>query len=280
MLRSRAVCVRPGGPAVAPSRSRKSGADGARISRRGDGDGMNRLIQSLWVGATLSAMERLCITSFLANGHEFALYTYGTLGGVPPGTRLRDAAEILGPDRVFRYRDHASYAGFANYFRYKLLLERGGWWVDLDAVCLRPFDFDEDYVFSSERTRDGRQVPNVGFIKAPAGSPILRELWRRCQEKSPDQIRWGETGPRLLAQVLPQFGLEAMVQASDVFCPVADWEWERLLDPAATWSFPESTRAVHLWNEMWRRAGRDKDISHHPACLFEHLKARYDVRPC
>ena len=35
---------------------------------------------------------------------------------------------------------------------------------------------------------------------------------------------------------------------------------------------PSSTRAVHLWNEMWRRAGRDKDSSYHPACLFEQLE--------
>jgi hypothetical protein len=238
---------------------------------------MNRIIQSLWVGEALSAMERLCIASFLANGHDFELYAYGAPEGLPPGTRLRDAAEILAPDRIFRYRDHASYAGFANYFRYKLLLERGGWWVDMDAVCLRSFDFDDEFVFSSERTEDGRQAPNVGFIKAPAGSPLLHELWRRCQEKSPDRIRWGETGPRLLAKALPQFDLQAMVRPSDVFCPLSDFEWERLLDPAVTWSFPESTRALHLWNEMWRRAGRDKDAPYHPDCLFERLKVRYGV---
>ena len=52
-----------------------------------------------------------------------------------------------------------------------------------------------------------------------------------------------------------------------------------MTDPAATWSFPASTRAIHLWNENWRREGRDKDRSYDPACLFEKLKARYGVRP-
>jgi hypothetical protein len=240
---------------------------------------MSRRIQGLWVGEALSVLERLSIASFLAHGHEFDLFTYGPVRGIPAGARLRDAAEILGPERVFRYRDHASYAGFANYFRYKLLLEKGGWWVDLDAVCMKPFDFDEEFIFSSEQTGDGRQVPNVGFIKAPAGSAIMRELWRRCQEKPPDQIRWGETGPRLLAQVLPQFGLEASVQESHVFCPIVDCDWERVLDPRETWSFPPSTRAIHLWNEMWRRADRDKSAAYDPACLFEQLKARYGIRP-
>src|SRR4029078_8374501 len=100
---------------------------------------MKRVIQGLWIGDVLSRMERLSIASFLAQGHQFDLFTYGPVRNVPKGTRVRDPAEIMSRDRVFQYRDHASYAGFANFFRYKLLLDRGGWWVDLDSVCLRPF---------------------------------------------------------------------------------------------------------------------------------------------
>lgn len=60
----------------------------------------NRVIQSLWVHGRLSPMERLCIRSFLAHGHEFHLYAYGPLEGVPEGTRVVDAREILPEDRV------------------------------------------------------------------------------------------------------------------------------------------------------------------------------------
>src|SRR3954451_7190727 len=77
------------------------------------GGAMNRVIQGLWIGESLSAMERLSIASFLANGHEFDLYAYGQVSGLPAGTRLRDANEVLPRDCVFRYRDHPSYAGFA-----------------------------------------------------------------------------------------------------------------------------------------------------------------------
>jgi len=240
---------------------------------------MNRVIQGLWIGEELSVMERLSITSFLAHGHEFDLYVYDFVRRVPDGTRLRDANEILARDRVFRYRDYPSYAGFSNFFRYKLLLERGGWWVDLDAVCLKPFDFREVYVFSSECDRLGRQNPNVGFIKAPPNSPVIGELWRICEAKDPSQISWGETGPSLLSQAVSLHGLETSVQESKVFCPVGYSDWERLIDPKETWSFSDSTRAIHLWNEMWRRSGRSKDASYHPACLYEQLKTRYGVPP-
>ena len=240
---------------------------------------MELTVQSLWVGDELSAMERLSISSFLAHGHQFDLYTYGPLGGIPNGVRLRDAAEILPRDRVFLYRDYPSYAGFANFFRYKLLLERGGWWVDLDAVCLRPFDFDQEYVFASEGDALGRYVPTNGFIKAPAGCPLMAELWQICQARDPTQISWGETGPFLIQQNIGRFGLEAYVQDFSVFCPIHYFQWQEVLDPTGTWAFPDSTRTIHLWNEMWRRAGQDKDFSYDPDCLYEKLKTRYGVKP-
>jgi hypothetical protein len=52
-------------------------------------------LHSLWVGNKLNYLERLCIASAKATGHEFTLWSYDpeNLEGVPEGTNLRDAAE-------------------------------------------------------------------------------------------------------------------------------------------------------------------------------------------
>src|SRR5215472_15544124 len=121
---------------------------------------MSSIVQSLWIGDRLSVMEHLCISSFLRNGHSFHLYAYQDIAGIPPGTVVRDGNEILPASRIFTYREHQTYAGFANFFRYKLLLENGGWFVDADTVCIRPFEFEDDYVFSSEGI-NGRQLVNL-----------------------------------------------------------------------------------------------------------------------
>ncbi len=97
---------------------------------------MSDAIQSLWIGSALSTMERLSLTSFVAAGHNVHLYTYDDVAGVPEGVELRDANAILPRSRIFRYAEHDTVSGFSNFFRYKLLLERGGWWVDTDVVCL------------------------------------------------------------------------------------------------------------------------------------------------
>ena len=134
------------------------------------------VIQGLWIGDHLSTMEQLSIASFLDHGHEYHLYVYQPVSNVPTGTSVKDAYEILPESMIFQYRKHPSYAGFANFFRYKLLLDVGGWWVDTDTVCLRPFDFASDYVFSSEPTKAGTDTPSTGFHQ---GSARQRDHGRR-----------------------------------------------------------------------------------------------------
>src|SRR5229473_716620 len=136
----------------------------------------NRIIQGLWIGDELSVMEQLSIASFLSHGHEFHLYAYDELKNVPAGTVIKNGNEVLPSQSIFQYQQYPTYAGFANFFRYKLLLERGGWWVDMDVICLKPFDFPEEYVLASE-IHKGREVVTSGILKAPAGSAAMAYAW-------------------------------------------------------------------------------------------------------
>lgn len=232
-------------------------------------------IQSLWIGPRLSVMERLALTSFVHHGHEVELYTYAPVDGVPPGVTVREGNEILPESMIFTYRDHHSYSGFSNYFRYRLLLERGGCWVDMDLVALQPLSFDAEHVFSSEDAK-GEQFVTTSFIKAPAGSPVMQRAWEVCAAKDRAQIRWGETGPSLLRTVVAALGMCAHVRPPAVFCPIPYRSWESLLTGDAP-AIPGEAVAVHLWNEMWRRGGRGKDGQYGAASLYEQLKSRYGV---
>jgi Alpha 1,4-glycosyltransferase conserved region/Glycosyltransferase sugar-binding region containing DXD motif len=232
------------------------------------------VIQGLWVGSELSPLERLSIASFLDHGHEYHLYVYGDVRNVPDGTTIKDGGEILHESLIFQYKEHRSFSAFANFFRYKLLLERGGWWVDADTVCLKPFDIHREYVFSSEAFQC-RELVNCGVVKAPAGSPAMSYAWGVCRSKNPETLVWGEVGPRLMAESVEKLSLQRFVVSPRMFCPIDYLEWDSVLDPAREWHFTDEVYAVHLWNEMWRRNQRDKNQTYHPDCLFEQLKRRY-----
>ena len=235
---------------------------------------MADVIQALWIGDRLSTMEQLCIASFLHHGHPVHLYVYQETAGIPEGATVLDGNTVLPASRIFMYSEHKTYAGFANFFRYKLLLEKGGWFVDSDTICMRPFDFDSEYVFSSEGV-NGRQLPNVGAMKVPAGSAIMQYAWDTCNQFEPSTLKWSQCGPTLLGKALQEYSLQSFVQPWDVFCPIHFSVWEQMLDPGISWELPKRTHAIHLWNELWRRESRDKDAPYPPGCLYEQLKQRY-----
>jgi hypothetical protein len=237
-------------------------------------DDDNSVMQGLWIGSSLSIMEQLSIASFLAHGHQFHLYTYDSITGAPAGATMMDANQILPQSRVFRYSGSGSFAGFSNFFRYKLLLDRGGWWVDLDTVCLRPFTFPEEYVFSSE-VHQGAEVIDSAALKAPRGSEFAQYAWGVCESKEQKKLVWGETGPRLVAEAVERCRLRKYVRSAATFCPIPFREWESFLDPDHPPHFAPDVFAVHLWNEMWRDAGRDKNAAYPAGCLYERLKSRY-----
>ena len=234
----------------------------------------NEVIQGLWVGSELSVLERLSIASFLNNGHSYHLYTYGNVRGIPEGAAIKDGNEILHESLIFQYRDQKSFSAFANFFRYKLLLEKGGWWVDTDTVCLKPFDFPCEYVFSSE-TLDHQELVTSSVVKAPSGSPAMSYAWSVCRSKQPENLVWGEVGPRLMAESVKELSLQRFVMSPRMFCPIDYLEWEAVLNPARVWDFTDEVHAVHFWNEMWRRTKRDKNRAYHPDCLYERLKRRH-----
>ena len=234
---------------------------------------MNRIIQGLWIGPELSVMEQLSIASFISNGHEYHLYVYDEPKNIPAQTIVKDANEILVAARIFQYKHHQTYAGFANFFRYKLLLERGGWWADTDTICLKTFDFPETQVFASEMCR-GEEVVTSGIIKAPIGSPAMSYAWEVCQAKDPEQLAWGETGPRLMGEAVKRFSLEAYRKPYHVFCPLGYADWHKVLESEAEPNL-DGAHAIHLWNERWRVAGQDKNAEYPPQCLYEQLKRKY-----
>ena len=228
------------------------------------------IIQGLWIGSSLSVMEKLSIASFLQNGHEYHLYAYDEPLNVPAGTKIKDANEILPATAIFQYKDRPSFAGFSNYFRYKLLLERGGWWADMDVVCLREFDFPDDNVFASE-LNSGQEIVASCVIKAPRGSDLMLSACRVCQAKDPRELMWGETGPNLMTEMVRTHRLDKYQKPYYIFCPISDFE--KILAPHI--AIHPAAYAIHLWNENWRLANRDKDGRYHRHCIYERLKRKY-----
>src|ERR1700733_10988532 len=139
-------------------------------------------VQMFWHGAPLSRIERLCMASFLAQGHLLDLYVYETPAGLPAGVRLMSSAEILPRALLFTHRRTGSLGSFSDWFRYRLLKERGGIWADTDVVCLAPLIYAQQEIFGWQDTR----VINNAVLGLPAGHPLAVWLDGCCE--NPNQL--------------------------------------------------------------------------------------------
>lgn len=231
-------------------------------------------VQSLWIGERLGALERLSIQSFLDHGHPVRLYLYGPCADVPAGAEVCDGREILPESAIFRYRSGygaGSPSGFANLFRYAMLHQHGGWWVDLDVVALRPLQFTAGHVMGRSSTGPVRYVENA-IIRAPAGSPLMAYCLEAAQRADRDRVRWGQTGPQLLTEAVTTLGMEDVVTPPSVFYPVSA---ARFWDLLGTGDLPASATAVHLWAQQWRYFGVDPAARFPEASCYQRLVARH-----
>ncbi|WP_347138078.1 hypothetical protein [Paracoccus sp. SSK6] len=224
-------------------------------------------VASFWAGEDLSFVEQMVIRSYLDQGADFTLYLGHPVGGIPEGVRIEDAATILptpgfasdGPGRK-------QLAVWSDLFRVALLRQRRMIWVDMDAYCVAPFALRDGYALGLNN--EGTVLS--GVMAMPSESPALSfmanvlsrdrieppwadEAWlarKRKQDRlGPQDLPWGDTGPRLLGHALRESGEIAHAAPPQVFYPLFRASLPLLWRPGvpdAMIQHPD-TRSVHIF---------------------------------
>lgn len=159
---------------------------------------MSETVNTFWQGDSLPPLARACLRSFVRQGHAVRIYAYQPLE-VPEGVSLADAAEILPAAAMFRFQ--GSIAPFTDLFRYQLLFDRGGWWVDTDVYCLTPNLPAAPRAWAPQ----GDGLINNAILKLPAGDPLCGRLLVLARERVAHLTHWGQIGPVLLTEVLADY---------------------------------------------------------------------------
>lgn len=257
------------------------------------------IIQSLWIGNDLSNVEKLCISSFLKNGHEFHLYTYGKIHNLPAGTILKDANQIIPESDVFT-QHNGSYAAFSDWFRWKLLVIMGNFWVDTDVVCLKPFDFEENELIFGFQGGQYLGSAVLGFPKGheackfiesvcnnphqflPYDSNVWKfhKLIRKLKNKHRSNIGWGEAGgPSGMPNAFKYLNILNQAKEFTFFYPIHYSNFHAVFNETLCNDINlfSNTYAIHLWNEMLRSREEkyDKNGTYSKKSLFEQLKSKY-----
>lgn len=192
--------------------------------------------QAFWHGPDLTVFHRACMRSFTRFGHGYDLYCYEPLD-VPVGVRLMDANAIIPEDELFYFDNDETgrrdLGPFSDLFRFKLLRDRGGWYVDMDTICVSG-DFPEvERAWSRECPEIHPGIVGTSQIAFPRGDAVVADLYRQCLERSGTYTVREDLGPNLISAVIPASDLPLdMNGGPESFFPIRWIEMFKLMLPA------------------------------------------------
>lgn len=235
----------------------------------------NSIIQSLCIGnKNFGVMEELSIISYLRNGHQFHLYTYDNNIKVPRGTMLFDANEIL-------ERNSLDDSILSDIFRYQLLHLKGGWWVNLDTICIRPFEFKSKYVFT--KILDYNKLNGIAdsfkigshIMKVPVSTEILYDCLNYIRLRGLHNLISNEINIDFLNAVLFNYKIKYYCKKAKTFSPYHYHEVYEFVKPNGSIYFNKNIYAISLWKEMWLKMGLNPNRKYINNSIYEQLKNKY-----
>lgn len=216
---------------------------------------------TFWAGKTISPFEAACITSFLAHGYQYTVFSYDSLTGLPEGVILRDAREITDEPNVTRFliRGRPNLSHFSDLFRYELFKKTGHIWVDADMLMLRPLALP---AYEQLIAKEDVSTLCGAIMRVDGKHPRLDTLIEKTKALRDQELVWGATGPRLLTAVFDRQTIMQKAYDAKFFFPVHyDQSWKMFL-PEFRDECVELCRSAyttHLWNDrvvkigVWKR---------------------------
>ncbi|MGE6784618.1 hypothetical protein ACQKGL_19075 [Ensifer adhaerens] len=198
---------------------------------------MSNIVNTVWIGKQLGPVHAACLRSFLRNGYDVVLHSFGMPEDAPEGVRLFDASKLMSLPEVDAFRKTNRLAFASDIYRYRIQRENMGLYVDCDVYCLKPFE-ENDYVFGWESSK---LICNA-VLKIPSGSRLLQKVleasedlhfippWLPARKRNKMALRkklgfpvhvadqaWGVIGPQLLTHYVRELELTNHASSIDSF---------------------------------------------------------------
>jgi mannosyltransferase OCH1-like enzyme len=234
-------------------------------------------VRAFWTGPRLSPYEELSLLSFVATGARVLLYSNDVTLRVPDGVELVDVNELL-PQQThsFAYEDgDQCLTPHSDLFRYVAVERFGGWYFDLDIVCIQDRLPDTKVYLA----RESDHLVNAAVTKFPAQSPILTAAVDEAHRLWPEA--GGLTiGPELFTRLVDEYALDHLVRPRSSAYEIGTTEILSVFDPDARKQLEERVAQsdfVHLWNEIWRRLRIPKSYGPPAGSYLDGLFLRFGI---
>lgn len=234
-------------------------------------------VRTFWHGTAMGPYQLMCLRSFVDRGHRVEVFSYNSDLRLPDWIEVKSAESIMGRERILRsLSENGPVAIHANLFRYALLHQLGGWWIDPDTLLLTP-DLPQDDVFIAGPDIFGR--PPTGALKFFAGHPMLADAIARTEALGDSLEGWERSGATLMGTLLDihQFG---DFRNSQSLGPLSWFDVPDLFDPACSEELNRKCndfRFFQIHDEVWRRAGVPHNLAPPEGSFLASLLAKHET---
>jgi len=234
-------------------------------------------LRTFWHGNSIGPYQLLCLRTFVDRGHRVEVFTYSDTITIPDWLKLRNASDVLPRERVLRPLEEGGVAIHANLFRYALLSQLGGWWIDPDVVLLKPDLPPGDVIFSGP---DAFKLVSTSVLRCPAGHPLLTQAFARAELTGDSLQDWDRAGSVMLTSLVKAgtWGKDFAVRAP--LSPVSWFDVPVLFDPRAADDLNRQCGNFHflqLHDDAWRRAGVPHDLGPPAGSILALLFAKHHI---
>jgi hypothetical protein len=199
------------------------------------------------------------VTSMRAAGHPIKVWSYSPQKLEflrPHGVELRDANDVMPRGLFERILKGSEIRYFSDIFRYAVLYEHGGLWMDSDVILLRPFPFRGDHFFNLQWRGSHKGHFICGNVMyADPYSRHMRALYEQSIERFHAASGWefGMVGPKLLSDyIASDVGAELRDRVfGPMFFNSIDWmeidRFDKPIAELADYLNDERVFGLHLW---------------------------------
>ena len=217
-----------------------------------------------WAKGPISELEYLCMKSFIDKKYKLLVWSYDDGLEIPPEAKLRDANNVIDESKLFLNRQ-GSYAGFSDYFRYKVLNRFGGLYSDTDVIAVRPAtELPKSQFLVTEHSKQNTFKSyingNVIYNPTPSKGNVIDLALAYTRRFPKEDIQWSEIGPALLSAIVSIYPRHDFVIQPPMFAnPIPWWECPQKLLQDDLSILDDNCFFFHCYNETWKRAGIDKN---------------------